>query len=280
MIRPKSLSWSLVLVISAIGCGGGPAASQTSTAPTAAAPPAPDSAAIPGLAALRPAGADAVLVDVGADPSSADAVARAALLYASSDVAGMTLLWSMTYGALEPGGPQSTPLASAIASVFRERIEIVDHGDATRVSTRLAPGSAIGIAQPDGSARVPLAYLVEMGFAMGIGAGHGAAPGSGGWSLASIAAALRAYVSVGAQMPTPLSAANLELDAWLRGLREAGHLDAFVHGLVGPAFPEEFAAYQAANAPAIETMRAYVATNPFRPTQPVFPDDLVPMTGR
>ncbi len=281
--RLNSLKWGLsgaLLLGSAVGCGAANAsgANDASSAPkadaaTTAQPSAKEDSGNadvhPALRPLLPAGSKPVLQAMEAAPDDAAAVAAAAEFYSKTDTAGMTLLWGTMYGAMAPSGPQADQIATAISRVLRDRVSVTIEGEKRDISTRLAPGATPGLAQPDGSIKVPTAYIFEQLFGAAIAIAFKGSPG-----LAEDQGAFTAYVSIISSQPTPLDS-YVELNGWLVQLGKAGHAEAFFGQLIGPAFPEQFAAWSAKNEDALTAAREYVTQNPLRPTHAVLPDGLV-----
>ena len=73
---------------------------------------------------------------------------------------------------------------------------------------------------------------------------------------------------------TPIDAV-LELNGWLVTTAKAGHLEAFCHQLLGPAFPAELKAYKAGNAAELKALKVYLKSDALKPKRAVLPDDLV-----
>lgn len=248
------------------GCGGSTSAATAETAAASAresTPPAPSSRH-EALAPLRPAGTEEALEGLERDPGSARAHARAAISYAPTDAAGMAILWGLTRAAMSPDALDEAEVAAAMVSVLRERAVVTREGSRGSVSVRFAPGAVPAFEAPDGSVSAPVAHVFEMMFAPAL------AIFDGEWSLHSIAAVLGLYVTM-LERGSPLDS-YVELHRWLVRLAAGGHLEAFVHAVFGPAFPDERTAYDAAR---VDAMRAHVRENPLRPTHAVLPDHLV-----
>jgi hypothetical protein len=255
-----ALSIATALVLSA--CGG-PA--STSPQPTTPAEPPPRPAI---LAQLRLEGGEELLAALERNPSDPDAHARLALYYASSRVAGMSLIWGLTRAALQPGAGDRSPVARAMTAALVEHISVERNGSDMRMSTSLAPGAVPAIVQADNSVVAPVAHLFELQLGMGL-VGF-----DGQWTLAAIAGIFSTYLDVLRQRGSPLDP-HLEIHPWLLQLAASGHLEAFIYDAFGPAFAPELAAHQAAHADAYAAMSAWIAAHPFRPTHAILPDDLV-----
>lgn len=265
----------LLAAVSLVGCGGGAVSGGAANGGTRDAHTASGSENSSGrtvrhaaLAPLRPAGAEAVLAPLERGERGAAAYARAASFYARTDAAGMGLIYGLTCAALSPECAGDERIASLMAGVLRERISMTEQGESRRVSTRLAPGSMPAIQARDGSLSAPVAHLFEVQFVPALVEFHGT------WTLEGVVGALANYVSISAQHASPVSA-NLELDGWLAELAAAGHLDAFVAMVFGPAFGPELASWDASHPRAIDAARTWATANPFEPTQAPLPDDLV-----
>lgn len=262
-----------------------PAAPSASARPLAVPPPSAEPAAAPEpavtaedspgfaetLARLRPAGTEAALASLTGAPAAAEAYAQAALVYASTDAAGMTLIWGMTYQAMG-GGASSGKVAEALAKVLRERIVAVPDPQTHQVkfNVRLAPGSIPVRKTADGVAHVPLAHLFEGLFSPAL---VGARPP---WTIEQFYDALSTWVAELASRGSPLDE-RLELDHWLVATAKAGHLEAYCHALLGPAFPAELKQYRRENAAAFKAYEAFSKDAALRPEHAALPDDLVAM---
>ena len=251
-------------VLLATGCGGTHHA--TPSEESEASPRTTGGSAGP-LAPLRAPGAEPVLAALSAQPGDRSALARAATLYATSDVAGMTILWGIMYGGLGGDDTEHAAVAHAMMTALRDHVTMERDAGSMHMSTRLAPGSVPVIA--DGrSMRAPIAHLFELRVTTSL------IGWSGTWTLASAA-----HVIVGlAHGSTPGTAgleSRAEILGWLAAAESAGVLEAFATSLLGPAFPEELAGYAAAHAAELDAARAFVAASPFVPTHAVLPDDLV-----
>jgi hypothetical protein len=229
---------------------------------------------------LRPAGAEALLAPLERDPRPAPPYASAAIFYANTHVAGMALIWGVTYGAIDPDGPQTAAVAAAMARVLRERVTFQGNGGQAHIATKLAPGEMIVLAQPgtpEGAPKVlvaSVAHLFEGAFVLAIGMSMGTATDRA-FTLSSISRTFATFVSVIEQRKTPFDP-RLEIQGWLGEAARAGQLEPFIHRVFGPAFPAELTTYEAAHPGAMAAARAYVAARPFRPTRPSLPDTLEP----
>ena len=260
----------LASLVCLAGCGSGSTGNTTQRDTEASsgseeretAPRSPRAPAHPALAPLRPFGADGVLAAIEHAPHDAAAYARAAAFFADTDVAGMTLVYGLSYVAM---GGEPIEVASSMARVLRERITTTPTEDGRRVSTRLAPGSMPALAAADGSISAPIAHVLEMQLLLGL------AMFDGQWTLPQIATVLSVYAS---GRGGPLDA-HLELQRWLADLAAGGHLEGFVGLAFGPAFPGDLATLEAATPGAIDAARAWIGAHPFRPSRAVLPDDLV-----
>lgn len=288
MSRCQRLVWLGSLGYLLCGCGGAqPSPAQPSPRAAATAPsaspgpaPAPEIAApvpqveeSPGfadtMARLRPSGTEAALSALAAAPTQAEAYARAALAYAPTEAPAMTLIWGLSYQAMG-GGSQDAAVADALAKVLRERV-VAKRDEQTHEKTftvRLAPGQAPVRKTPDGVAHVPVAHLFEGLFSPALTGLEGA------WTVEQFYDALSGWVAQLASHGSPLDE-RVELDAWLVATAKAGHLEAYCHTLLGPAFPAELKQFRRQNAAALKAYESYVNAAPLRPTRPVMPDDLV-----
>jgi hypothetical protein len=221
------------------------------------------------LARLRPTGTEAALSTLAATPTEAEAYARAALAYASTEAPAMTLIWGLSYQAMG-GGSQDAAVAEALAKVLRERVVAKrdEHTHEKTFNVRLAPGQAPVRKTPDGVAHVPVAHLFEGLFSPALTGLEGA------WTVEQFYDALSSWVAQLASHGSPLDA-RIELDAWLVATARAGHLEAYCHTLLGPAFPTELKQFRRQNAAALKAYAAYVQASPLRPTHAVMPDDMV-----
>lgn len=222
------------------------------------------------LAPLRPDGAQAVLGPLEGGPPDADALARAAVFYADTDAAGMTLLWGLAHGAMRGGSDPDPDVASAIVQVLDERIKVSQQDGKTNVSTKLAPG-AVPVIQRDGEQLAPVAHLFEQFFAPTLGPAV-----VDGWSREDYVQALAGFVQFQHGKSTFLDE-HIEVLSWLGRLHEAGHLEAFFVLLLGAALPDALAAYEQTHADGLAAARSYLTSHPFRPSRAVLPDDLVPL---
>lgn len=291
--RLVSLCWGCVV---SIGCGSAPpptvkpastaasatpsAAAPASAAPAAAPPPASASAATapepretPGfsetLALLRPAGTETALAELSAAPSGAESYAKAALAFAPTDAPAMTLIWAMTYQAMG-GGKSDGAVAQALSVVLRERVRTVHNEQTQRdeLNVRLAPGQMPARQEPDGSVHAPIAHVFETSFSPAF---TGLKPP---WTIQQFYDALSSWVGEVASHGTPLDE-RLELDAWLVVLARAGHLEAYCHALLGPAFPAELKQYRAKSGVALRAYQSYLKGSALHPKQAPMPDELV-----
>ncbi len=292
--------WSLKIVVLACGCSGQaaqPPAKSQAAAPAPVAKPMGDAVAVlaavpapsialqrvssappqpsdsPGyaetMARLRPPDAVPALQALVAAPSDAQAYAQATLAYASTDVPAMALIWGMTHQALG-GGKDDAVVAAALAKVLGERILFkrdpeTDRGD---YNLRLAPGQMPARQQADGSVHAPLAHVFETIFGTMV---VGYRPP---WTMEQFYDAVSNWTGMVSSQGTPLDD-KLELNGWLVSTAKNGHLEAYCHQLLGPAFPRELNAYKAANPSALRAYKDYLKSGAIRPTRAVLPDDLV-----
>ena len=183
------------------------------------------------LAPLRPGGSEAVLAGLSADPRDANAIARAALHFATTDAAGMTVLWGAMYGAMG-GGPEHGNVARATRTVLETRVSVVPSASGRDVSTRLAPGS-VPVLVANGTATAPVAHLFELRAGIGVIGWDGGGVSLGeATDLISVLPRGDGPGQVGLQ-------AHVELFAWLATLEQRGLLRTVAAWLLGPAFPEE-----------------------------------------
>jgi len=282
----SSLSLGLCLTC-AVACGSpsvakAPAAASPQPAPAAEAAPAaapePERVTITQpvlsagfaetLAALRPAGTEQALEGLVAAPADPEAYAKAALAYAPTDVPGMTMLWGMSYQAMG-GGPSDAAVASAFAKVLTERILAKpDEHQQVTFNLRLAPGQMPTRQDPDGSLHAPIAHAFEALFSPAI---TGFRPP---WTIEQFYDVLSTWAGLVATHGTALDE-PVELNGWLVTIARAGHLEAFCHQLLGPAFPAELKAYKAGNAAALKAYREVLKAAPLRPKHAPLPDELV-----
>jgi hypothetical protein len=201
------------------------------------------------------------------NPVSAAALADAALFFAKTDVAGMTLLYGEMCGALDPA--RFPPdVARAMRTVLSQRITITRNGDDLEISARLAPGEFPAL-KTDHELLGPFAHSYEMLI------GHAAGAVKPDLSTLDGAVSLLAVAAVMAgQNPPLLGSVDAEIHGWLRELNEAGHLDAFLRWLMSRGLEPELADDRTT------AMLRYVAEHPFVPTRAVRPDDLAPLTQR
>jgi len=269
-----------VFVAPILGCASNSTieAAATTTPAQGAAPPAgageDASPASPDFDRLRPDDTEGVLAALEANPGDPAALASAAQAFSTADAAGMALLWSLMYGASGGDSASAGDTARAIATVFQTRITMqVQEDGNTAVSIRLAPGAPTAVVQEDGRAVIPVAHALETELVPILGAVIGE-KGDAPWSLVPITATLAAHVQYPTSGPTALED-EVEVYGWLKRLEAAGHLEAFLVDLAGPAFPDEYSAYTEENRKSLDDARAYVRDNPFRPTRAVLPDDFV-----
>jgi hypothetical protein len=235
--------------------------------------PAPQVEESPGfaetMARLRPTGTETALSALAAAPTQPEPYAQAALAFAPTEAPAMSLIWGLSYHAMG-GGPQDAALAEALAKVLRERVVATrdEHTHEKTFNVRLAPGQAPVRKTPDGVAHVPVAHLFEGLFSPALTSLEGA------WTVEQFYDALSNWVAQLASHGSPLDA-RVELDAWLVATAKAGHLEAYCHTLLGPAFPAELKQFRRQNAAASKAYEAYVKASPLRPTHAVMPDDLV-----
>jgi hypothetical protein len=282
----------LALVVStacAVACGSppiaeAPAAASPGPARAPEAAPAPKLAAAPepaahaepvlsqgfaeALAALRPAGTEQALQGLSNAPADPEAYAKAALAYAPTDVPGMTMLWGMSYQAMG-GGTSDAAVAAAFAKVLTERIVAKpDAHNQVTFNLRLAPGQMPARQDGDGSVHAPIAHAFEALFGPAV---TGFRPP---WTIEQFYDVLSTWTGLVATHGSALDE-KVELDGWLVTVARAGHLEAFCHQLLGPAFPAELKAYKAGNAAAFKAYRDFVKAAPLRPTHALLPDELV-----
>jgi hypothetical protein len=221
------------------------------------------------MAALRPAEADAALAAITADPAAAAPYAQAALAYAATDAAGMTLLWGMTYQAMG-GGPEDAVVARALSEVLVQRIVAspAENGQDVTLNLRLAPGAMPTRTNPDGSVEAPLDHVFEALLGPAV---VGFRPP---WNIEQFHDAISSWAGLVSAHRTPLDE-KVELNGWLVATAKSGHLEAYCHQLLGPAFPTEVKAYKKGNAAALKAYQAYLQTAALKPTRAVQPDDLV-----
>lgn len=299
MVRIDCFSLNIVLL--ACGCSGQaaqPPATSQAAAPTAAGTqpmgdpvallaavpaPAPAPRAVssapaqpsesPGyaetMARLRPAAAASALQALVAAPSDAQAYARATLAYATTDVPAMALIWGMTHQALG-GGKDDATVAAALAKVLSERIAVQLDPETARAdyNLRLAPGQMPAQKQADGSVHAPLAHVFESMFGKTL---MGYRPP---WTIEQFYDAISTWTGLASTQGTPLDD-KLELNAWLVTTAKSGHLEAYCHQLLGPAFAPELKAYNAANSTALRAYKDYLKGSTIKPTRAALPDDLV-----
>lgn len=221
------------------------------------------------MARLRPPAAAQALQALSAAPADAQAYAQATLAYATTDVPAMTLIWGMTYQALG-GGKDDAAVAAALSKVLSERILVnrVENTDRTDYNLRLAPGQMPARREPDGSVLAPVAHVFEGIFGTTV---MGFRPP---WTIEQFYDALSTWAGLVASQGTPLDE-KLELNAWLVTTAKAGHLEAYCHQLLGPAFAAELKSYKAQNGSAFRAYKDYSKVSALKPIRAVMPDDLV-----
>ena len=287
MLAPGSIFPLSLSVLFAFSCGAPPAAkaptasASATPAPTPAAAPEPAPAEpvaktgpieSPGfkdaLLLLRPPGAEGALQALAKAPAEAEPYAQAALAYATTDVPGMTLLWGLSYQAMG-GGTSDAAVATALAKVLTERILAKpDEQKHVTFNVRLAPGQMPTRQEIDGSVHAPIAHAFEGLFSPTV---TGFRPP---WTIEQFYDVLSTWTALVATQGTPLDA-QVPLDGWLVVVAKAGHLEAFCHQLLGPAFPAELKAYKASNAKALKGYREFVKATPLHPNHAAMPDELV-----
>jgi hypothetical protein len=278
----------LALCVSAgtFACGAAPAAKAPAPAPLVAAAPRPEPvlATTPApaptaevttsldfgvaLASLRPSGTEKMLQVLAESPTDAEAYARAALAYAPTDVAGMALLWGLTYQAMG-GGASDAAVAAALAKVLTERIVAKpDDHDHVTFNVRLAPGQMPTRQEVDGALHGPIAHVFEGLFSPAV---TGFRPP---WTIEQFYDVLSTWAGLVATQGTPLDAL-VPVDGWLVVVAKAGYLEAFCYQLLGPAFPAELKAYKAGNPKALKAYREFLKANSLHPRHAPMPDELV-----
>lgn len=244
------------------------AASISVPAPAPKAEPTESPGFAAALAVLRPAGTEATLRGLADAPSAPEAYAKAALAYAPTEVPGMTLLWGLSYQAMG-GGASDAAVATAVAKVLNERILAKpDEHQQVTFNVRLAPGQMPTRQEVDGSRHAPIAHAFESLFSPAV---TGFRPP---WTIEQFYDVLSTWTGLVATEGTPLDA-QVPLDAWLVMAAKAGHLEAFCHQLLGPAFPAELKTYKASNTKALQAYRDFLKANPLHPTHAPMPDELV-----
>lgn len=212
------------------------------------------------LAPLRPAGSDVSLVALSAEPS-ASAHANAALFYANTDAAGMTLLWGMSSCAGDVDAAHGEEVAQAMRDVLTRRVS----GQDGELSIRFAPGATPALNQ-DGQTYVPLAYLFEQFIGVAL-AGASTTDAGSGWTADVLAEAWSAYLQVSERAPEYKQA--VALHGWLARLSAAGHLPGFVAHAFRLPYDEEKTA----------DARTWALANPLVVPRATLPDDLIRITG-
>jgi hypothetical protein len=221
------------------------------------------------MAKLRPPAAAAAAQALAAAPADAPAYAQAALAYSTTEVPAMTLIWGMTYQALG-GGKEDAAVAAALSKVLSERILVnrVENTDRIDYNLRLAPGQMPARQEPDGSVLAPVAHVFEGVFGSTL---MGFRPP---WTIEQFYDVVSTWTGLVASQGTPLDE-KLGLNAWLVTTAKAGHLGAYCHQLLGPAFASELKSYKAKNASALRAYDDYLKVSALEPTRAVMPDDLV-----
>jgi hypothetical protein len=262
----SSVSSDPVAVLAAVPAPPPGLPAQPASAP---APPSDSPGYAETMAKLRPPAAASAAQALAAAPADAQAYAQATLAYATTDVPAMTLLWGMTYQALG-GGKDDAAVAAALSKVLSERILVnrVENSDRTDYTLRLAPGQMPARQEADGSVLAPVAHVFEGVFGTSV---MGYRPP---WTIEKFYDALSSWTGLVASQGTPLDE-KLELNAWLVTTAKAGHLEAYCHQLLGPAFMAELKSYRAANASAFRAYKDYLKVSAIKPTRAVMPDDLV-----
>ena len=221
------------------------------------------------LAKLRPEGTQVLLAALESGSGSAQAYAQGAVAFAATDVPAMTLIWGMSYQAMG-GGSEDAAVSRAVSRVLVERItaERDPRTQQISLSLRLAPGAMPTREEADGSTRAPFAHVFESLFGPAV---RGFRPP---WTIEQFYDVLSSWVGLVASRGTPLDD-SLELDAWLVATAKAGHLEAFCHRLLGPAYGAELKAYRASHAGELKAYQAYLRTAAFAPKRAPLPDELV-----
>lgn len=221
------------------------------------------------MALLRPAGAEAALQALSTAPGVTEAYAQAALVYAVTDVPGMSLLWGMTYQAMG-GGSEDAKVAAALAKILNERIQVNHDPVSGRVdfNVRLAPGQMPTRQQADGVVHAPLAHVFEGLFGAAL---TGFRPP---WTIEQYYDVLSSWAASVSAHGTPLDE-QVPLNTWLVGAAKAGHLEAYCYRLLGSAFPAELKAYQRGHAAELKGLDVYVKSTPLAPARAPLPDVLV-----
>ena len=250
---------------------------QAVVAPMPGAEPAPEPKPAPtdpamfaqALAPLRPASALSALQALEEAPTDAQACAQAALAYAETDVPVMTVIWGLQYQAMG-GGAADAKVAAALTKVLNERILVKRAPDTDEVTfnVRLAPGQMPVRQDADGTVQAPLAHAFEALFSTTL---MGFRPP---WTIELFHDVLSSWAGLVSSRGTPLDQV-MELNAWLVSTAKAGHLEAFCHQLLGPAFPAELKVYNASSAADLKALKDYLRANALKPQRAVMPDDLV-----
>jgi hypothetical protein len=178
----------------------------------------------------------------------------------------MAILWGATWGALGLDDGDHAAVASAIATALRDHVTMDSPGN---FSTSLAPGSVPVLANSEGM-RAPIAHLFELRVGPSLVGWSG-----GAWTLRE-AAAVVTGIAHGVGPGTAGLESHAEVLGWLARAQAEGQLEPFAMWLVGPAFPDELAAYQATHSAELAAMRTWVASHALASSHAVLPDDLVP----
>jgi hypothetical protein len=181
---------------------------------------------------------------------------RLSLVLARSEYRGLTLVFGETFRLLEPTSERSHELARIMAGICRDSVKRTTASDGSVAATvTLAP--SVEIETPEQVAELPLVNVFELAFGPPLVRAH-----HDGLSLATLHAARVEFVSLMNQPNSPFDWNSIPVFRFMREANANGMLEIYDYWLYGPAFPEEFEAWAAANPSNAEALGRYLGEHP------------------
>jgi len=212
------------------------------------------------------------------DPSWPSNYLRAANLYTSSNAPGNALIYGQVFRLLELGARRSEEMAVTMVETLRGAVTIVADGDGSAGKISLAPPAVIEVSDPQtghpGGLVMPLVNDFELAMMPPIILELGRVPGQE-LSLAVLHGIWSGFIDVWWNPEGPHTRHDVRLFLWMRKARDAGHLEAYVYWLFGPAFPEESETWRGAHETELEAFSKWYEAHPLfadKPNIAVHPD--------
>ncbi|HEX6273821.1 MAG TPA: tetratricopeptide repeat protein [Polyangiaceae bacterium] len=193
---------------------------------------------------------------IDVDPETPANYFRLSLVLARSEYRGLTLVFGETFRLLEPTSERSHELARIMAAICRDSVKRKTASDGSIEATvTLAP--TVEFENQEQVADLPLVNVFELAFGPPLVRAH-----RDGLTLATLHAARVEFVALMNRPNSPFDWNSVPIFRFMREASANGMLETYDYWLYGPAFPEEFEAWAAANPSNAEALGRYLGEHP------------------